>query len=159
MRPAGPEPAFTANFDIASHSVGSSGSESTTTNTFGANSNESLTKTQSPTGAAQSFTYGTQGRRTSTCPARAPMIGATTPPTPTTVPETRCRRRVRRRAAGVVELRRHAVSGLDADRGRQGRCVPQQDQLRLHRQAGGAITPVTGAGLGVRNYSCDIYGG
>lgn len=49
---------YTANFDTASSTDGSGASAGTTTNTFGANDGESLTKSESASGASFSAAYG-----------------------------------------------------------------------------------------------------
>lgn len=48
---------YTANFDTATATTGTGSTAGTTTNTYGANSGESLTKSQSPTGAAVQLAY------------------------------------------------------------------------------------------------------
>ncbi|MER7765013.1 RHS repeat-associated core domain-containing protein [Streptomyces sp. NPDC097619] len=49
---------YTANFDTATATDGGGAGAGTTTNTFGANTGESLTKSESPTGASLSAAYG-----------------------------------------------------------------------------------------------------
>ncbi|MFJ9344811.1 RHS repeat-associated core domain-containing protein [Streptomyces sp. NPDC101733] len=49
---------YTANFDTASATDGGGAGAGTTTNTFGANSGESVTKSESPSGASFSAAYG-----------------------------------------------------------------------------------------------------
>jgi len=48
---------YTPNFDTATATSGSGAGASTTTNTFGANSGESLTKSEAPSGSANSLSY------------------------------------------------------------------------------------------------------
>ncbi len=150
---------FTANFDIASHSVGSSGSESTTTNTFGANSNESLTKTQSPTGAAQSFTYGTQSPN-QYLPSKGTddrgnnstytYNGAGNPLSSASAAAEKAQ--VSWNSDGTPSAAWTPIEDDKADASRNKTSYAYTDKQVS------AITPVTGAGLGVRNYSYDIYG-
>ena len=59
---------YTADFDIASTTSGSGASAGTTTNTFGANAGQSLTKSASPTGAASSLDYGNTASATKYLP-------------------------------------------------------------------------------------------
>lgn len=48
---------YTPNFATATDTIGTGASASTVTNTYGANSGESLTKTQAPTGASDQLSY------------------------------------------------------------------------------------------------------
>ena len=150
---------FTANFDIATHSVGSPGSESTTTNTFGANSNESLTKTQSPTGAAQSFTYGTaapnqylpsKGTDDRGNSSSYTYNGAGNQASSSSAAAEKAE--VSWNSDGTPSAAWTPIEDDKADASRNKTKYAYSD-----RQVS-TVTPVTGTQLGVRNYAYDIYG-
>ncbi|MEU1125603.1 RHS repeat-associated core domain-containing protein [Streptomyces sp. NPDC005899] len=62
---------YTANFDTASSTEGSGATAGTTTNTFGANDGESLTKTESASGASFSAAYGNTAAGTKYAPSES----------------------------------------------------------------------------------------
>lgn len=60
---------YTANFDTASFTSGTGTTAGTTTNTYGANSGQSLTKSQSPGGASDQAAYGNTAPATQYLPS------------------------------------------------------------------------------------------
>ena len=150
---------YSANFDIATHAVGSPGAESTTTNTFGANSNESLTKTQSPTGAAQSFTYGTQAPN-----QYLPIKGTDDRGNASTYTYNGAGNQLSSSSAAAEK----AQVSWNSDGTPSAAWTPIEDdkadasrnktKYAYTNKQVTEITPVTGTQLGVRNYTYDDYG-
>lgn len=145
--------AYTANFDTQSSTVGGAGG-STTTNTYGANSGQSLTKTTSPTGAAASLSYANPAGPTQFLPTSGSddagnagtftYNGAGNPLTSSDALAAKAS--LTRDADGTVTTATAPGNGSNATR--YGYTNKQTT----------SITPVTGSSLAARAYTYDGYG-
>ena len=145
---------YTANFDTASSTSGTGSSAGTTTNTFGANSGESLTKSQSPEGAAQSLAYAnpagpnqylpTSGTDDASNSSTYTYNGAGNQLTSTDALAAQAK--VSYNSDGTVATATSPGNGTTAT-------VYTSTSKQITK-----MTPVTGSSLGVRDYTYDQYG-